>query len=417
MKHLMMMVAVGALLALPALADGDEEFELLYQQVRKQAVSSAKITAQQAIAIAAKEAGHARLVELAIYLKGAEPVFGLEFLGKGGELEIVIDAVSGKVLEKERDEDEDEDEDEAEAYEQACKLLAAAQVTLPQAITRALAAVPGGKVVEAEAEVEHGKLEYEVELLVGGVFKEVELDATGKVKEIETEKAVGHAWTFDADTPGKPPAGWKFDFTRPKDGQATWTVKKDAKAFSGTNVLTLKADSAGHVFNVAMALGTSYKDVMVRTRLRPETGREDQGGGVIWRCKDADNYYICRLNPLESNFRVYKVVDGRRRKLDSARIEAQPGKWYAIRARMVGDHITCYVDGKKLLDVHDDTFKDAGMVGLWTKADASSSFDNVAAQPACGEKEHHEEEMESGHGKKHDGHGDKDDDEDDDDDD
>ncbi|GEM_PF-1138218 len=417
MKHLMLMIAGAAFLSLPALADEGEEFELLEQQVRKQAAAAARLTAQQAIAIGAKEAGDARLVEVELFLKGATPVFGLEYLGKKGELEIVLDARSGKVLEKERgDDEEDEEKDEDAEHAQACKLLSAAHMTLPQAVAKALAEVPGSKVVGAEAEIEHGKLEYEVELLVGNVFKEVELDATGKVKEVETQKAAGHAWTFDADVPGKPPAGWKFGFTRPRDGKATWSVVKDEKAFSGPNVLKLRADSAGHVFNVAMALGTSYKDVNVRTRLRPETGREDQGGGVIWRCKDANNYYICRLNPLESNFRVYKVVDGRRRKLDSARIEAQPGKWYVVRARMVGNHITCYVNGKKLLDTHDDTFKDAGMVGLWTKADASSSFDNVAAQPAHAQKEHHDEEMESGHGKKHDEHGDKDDDEDDDDD-
>ena len=140
-----------------------------------------------------------------------------------------------------------------------------------------------------------------------------------------------------------------------------------------------------------MATATSYRDVNVRTRSRPISGEEDQGGGVIWRCRDENNYYICRINPLESNFRVYKVVDGRRKKLQSAHLETHPGKWYVVRAKMVDDHITCYVDGKKLLDVHDDTFTDAGMVGLWTKADASSSFDNVAVQPARPSKDEQED--------------------------
>jgi uncharacterized membrane protein YkoI len=383
MKHVMTVAILAAILTVPALAD-EGEFELLEHKVLKLAADKTKITAQQAIKAATKEIGEAKLVEVELYLKGDAPVFGLEFLTDAGELGIVVNAASGKVLEKER---EEEDEDEAEEYEQAYKALSTAKITLAQAIETALREVEGGTVVEAEAEIEHGELEYEVKLLIGRVFKEVEIDSSGKVKEVEDEKAEGHAWIFDHDIVGKPPAGWEFGYTHPADGKATWTVKKDSNAFSGLNVLDLKAASADHVFNIAMAAGTSYQDVSLRTRIRANSGEEDQGGGVIWRCRDENNYYICRLNPLESNFRVYKVVDGRRKQLQSCRLDTYPGRWYVVRATMVGDHITCYVDGKKLLDVHDDTFPGAGMVGLWTKADASSSFDNVAAQAAWASKE------------------------------
>ena len=98
----------------------------------------------------------------------------------------------------------------------------------------------------------------------------------------------------------------------------------------------------------------------------------------IWRCKDENNYYICRMNPLENNFRVYKVINGKRQQLQSTEFKAQAGKWYVVRAKMVGNHIMCFIDDKKLLDVSDDEIKDAGLIGLWTKADASSSFDNIA---------------------------------------
>ena len=82
---------------------------------------------------------------------------------------------------------------------------------------------------------------------------------------------------------------------------------------------------------------------------------------------------------MESNYRVYKVVDGKRTQLQSADVNTESGKWYTLRAVMKESKITCYLDGKKLLEVSDDTFKDAGMVGVWTKADAATSFDNVMA--------------------------------------
>jgi hypothetical protein len=108
-------------------------------------------------------------------------------------------------------------------------------------------------------------------------------------------------------------------------------------------------------------------------------GKEDQGGGLVWRYQDVNNYYICRMNPLEDNFRVYKVVDGVRKMLATTKndVKVPTGQWHTIEARMTADHITCYLDGKKYLDVKDDTFKKAGKVGLWTKADAQTRFDNL----------------------------------------
>ena len=114
--------------------------------------------------------------------------------------------------------------------------------------------------------------------------------------------------------------------------------------------------------------------------MKAVSGDEDQGGGPIWRCKDENNYYICRFNPLEGNYRIYKVVNGKRKQLDTTRIETEPGKWYAVRVTMVGEHITCYLDGRKLLGVWDSTFEDFGMVGFWTKADAVTRFDDLVVR-------------------------------------
>lgn len=198
----------------------------------------------------------------------------------------------------------------------------------------------------------------------------------------DTNKSETKTWNFDSDEPGRAPAGWNFAFTKSADGKAAWTISKDADARSAPNILTLIAESGDSTFNLAFAQKTSLKDVDLRAEIRPNTGKEDQGGGLIWRAKDVNNYYICRINPLESNFRVYKVIDGKRQQLQSVDVKTQLGKWHALRAKMVGDHIMCFLGDKKLLDVTDGTLKDAGMIGLWTKADASSSFDNLSAGPA-----------------------------------
>jgi len=190
-------------------------------------------------------------------------------------------------------------------------------------------------------------------------------------------------WNFDKDSSGQMPAGWKAGYTNPAEGKAVWAVSEDPTAPSPPYVLSLtKTESAGRVFNLAMAEKTSFKDVDLSVKIKANSGKEDQGGGLIWRCKDENNYYVCRINPLEDNFRVYKVVGGKRQQLQSADVKVDAGKWYELRAKMAGNRMECYIDGKKLLEATDDELKDAGMVGLWTKADAASSFDNIAVRPA-----------------------------------
>jgi hypothetical protein len=115
-------------------------------------------------------------------------------------------------------------------------------------------------------------------------------------------------------------------------------------------------------------------------RSRGVAGREDQGGGPVWRYQDTKNYYIARQNNLEDNYRVYKVVDGRRIQLGTADVTARTGTWHELKVTMADDHIECFFDGKKYLDVKDDTFKKAGKVGLWTKADAQTRFDDFVVE-------------------------------------
>ena len=189
-------------------------------------------------------------------------------------------------------------------------------------------------------------------------------------------------WHFDGAAAGKVPSGWRITETKPTKALATWRVTQDESAPSGKNVLALThSENYNGNYNLAIAEKTSFKDIDLTVKVQGDRGEIDQGGGPIWRCRDENNYYICRFNPLEGNYRVYFVKDGRRKQLESAKIETEAGKWYTVRVTMDGDRITCYLDGKKLLEVQDDTFNDAGMVGLWTKADAVTRFDDLAVGP------------------------------------
>ena len=116
-------------------------------------------------------------------------------------------------------------------------------------------------------------------------------------------------------------------------------------------------------------------DLGLSVRLRADHGEVDQGGGVVWRALDPSNYYICRYNPLEDNFRVYKVEQGKRTELASADVARRAG-WRQVRVSMNADMIKCFLDGQKLLEVHDRTFPGPGKIGLWSKADAQTTFDD-----------------------------------------
>jgi hypothetical protein len=172
-------------------------------------------------------------------------------------------------------------------------------------------------------------------------------------------------WTFD-DKPTGPIAR---GFT---GAVGVWSVV----ASDSGKALAQSARSADPVFNVALVDDAKAKDLELSVRLKAVAGELDQGGGLVWRAKDAKNYYIARYNPLEDNFRVYKVVDGKRTMFRSADIPRTPG-WHILRVTMEGDHIRCDLDGKTYLDVRDATFPEAGKIGLWSKADAQSQFDDL----------------------------------------
>jgi hypothetical protein len=178
-------------------------------------------------------------------------------------------------------------------------------------------------------------------------------------------EATKRTWDFEHDEPGKIAKGFTNEVGR-------WEVVNDG----GNHVLHQRAKNEDAVFNLALVEQTGFKDIDLSVRLRAVAGEVDRGGGLVWRAKDAKNYYIARYNPLEDNYRVYKVQDGKRTQFQSAKIPGDD-KWHTLRVTMSGAKIACYFDGQKHLEVEDTTFPDEGKIGLWSKADAQSYFDDL----------------------------------------
>ncbi len=182
--------------------------------------------------------------------------------------------------------------------------------------------------------------------------------------------------SLDAAKTGELPQGW----VAAKTGSGPGSVWKVVAESDGKKVLAQTSDQGPNgLFNLCVAESSSFTDIDLSVRFKAVAGKLDQGGGPVWRYKDSSNYYIARMNPLEDNFRVYKVANGKRIQLASADVKPAAGKWHTIRVVQKADHIQCFLNEKSYLDVKDDTFKDAGKIGLWTKADAQTYFADLRA--------------------------------------
>ena len=195
---------------------------------------------------------------------------------------------------------------------------------------------------------------------------------------------------FEGEAAGQPPSGWKVEGTRSGlggggAGLAEWAVVSDATAPSGHEVLAVTASAHGEqdTFNLCWTDKVSFRDGRLSVKVKPVSGNVDQGGGLVWRVKGHDDYMLCRFNPLEQNVRVYRVVGGVRTQLDSALIDVDGGTWHTLEVVQAGDHVTCSLDGRALLEARDDHLPGAGGVGLWTKADALSAFDDLSVASAA----------------------------------
>jgi len=176
---------------------------------------------------------------------------------------------------------------------------------------------------------------------------------------------------------GDPPVGWTVAETSSTSTPATWSVRE---APGGGRALHVATTNSGRTYNLLLAEPDYPADLELSVRVRADTGEEDQGGGLIWRAQGADDYYIARWNPLESNLRVYKVEGGVRSLFQNAETPASAEHWHTLGVTMVSDRITVTLDGEPLLDTTDSTFSAGGRVGLWTKADAATWFDDLVVR-------------------------------------
>ena len=150
-----------------------------------------------------------------------------------------------------------------------------------------------------------------------------------------------------------------------------WEITADGKEHRASMI----ERSAGG-FNLCYTKDVHFRDGDITVAFRANAGRIDQGGGVMWRVQDNDNYYVARFNPLEDNFRFYIVHDGIRSELASADVKLSSG-WHTMKIEQKGDTFEGYIDGKQYLEHKDAHLKKAGGVGVWTKADAQTSFDDL----------------------------------------
>lgn len=176
---------------------------------------------------------------------------------------------------------------------------------------------------------------------------------------------------FDSDSVGALPANWRAGVTG--RGTPKWTVEADASAPSKPNVLR---QSGSGTFPWCVRPDVSLADGFVEVKFKPLTGREDQAGGVVWRWKDGDNYYIARANALENNVSLYYTASGRRNTLKYVDAPVAGNTWHTLRVEFSGTKIRVIYDGKPTIEMEDTHIAGAGAVGVWTKADSVTLFDD-----------------------------------------
>jgi hypothetical protein len=190
---------------------------------------------------------------------------------------------------------------------------------------------------------------------------------------------------FDKDKIGALPK----DFTTALTGsgrEGVWTVVKDDASPGQKNALAqTDADATSYRFPVCVYEKLSARDVDLSVKFKPVSGKKDQAAGLIWRYRDKDNYYVARANALENNVVLYKVQNGKRADLPlkgegrtyGKKAKVPSGQWSALRVTAKGNLFTVFLNGEKLYEVEDRTFAEAGKIGLWTKADSVTYFDDL----------------------------------------
>lgn len=184
-------------------------------------------------------------------------------------------------------------------------------------------------------------------------------------------------WNFDTDLPGALPKDFSVGTLFDGRPAGDWKVLQTAQAKSPSQVLAqVQGKGAEHAYKVILLNGIIGSDVDLEVSFLPIEGKGDMGGGLIWRAADDRNYYLTRANPLEQNIRIYRVVKGVRHLLHNFDQTIGHKKWHTLRASTHGCHIQVYYDQSQVFDLCDQTFR-TGRIGLWTKSDAVTYFDDL----------------------------------------
>lgn len=178
-------------------------------------------------------------------------------------------------------------------------------------------------------------------------------------------------WNFDSDEVGKIAPG----FTQ---NSGEWKVITDNAAPSSPNVL---AQTGNSTYNLALVNNSSYQDIDISVKVKAVSGGTDKGGGFVWRAKDDKNYYVIRYNPGETfqPIDVRKMINGTRTMIGKVDNLTCDNSWHTVRVTMKADKIIVFFDDKQILEATDSQFPNTGMVGLWSKANAVSNFDDFTA--------------------------------------
>jgi hypothetical protein len=191
--------------------------------------------------------------------------------------------------------------------------------------------------------------------------------------------------TFDDQKTGQPPKGMTCGLTG-QGRPGMWLVQADESAPSGRLVLAqTDEDATSYRFPHCVVDRLMAQDLTLSAKFKPISGRNDQAAGLVWRYRDADNYYVVRANALEGNVVLYKMEKGKRTDLPlkgagrtyGQKADVPSGAWSELKVVVKGSLFETYLNGKKLYDVEDATFPEAGRIGVWTKADSVTHFDDL----------------------------------------
>jgi len=178
---------------------------------------------------------------------------------------------------------------------------------------------------------------------------------------------------FDQDPAGAPPAGWACGVTG--RGSPKWAVETDPTAPSKPNVLR---QSGKGTYPWCAKKDVAITDGFVEVKFKPMQGSEDRAAGLMWRFKDGDNYCLARANALENNVSLYHTTRGSRQTIKYVDAPVQANEWHTLRVEFAGKHIKVSLDGKQYIELDDDHIAGPGAVGVWTKADSVTAFDDFA---------------------------------------